>query len=70
MQSNKSFALAFGYVIVDIAGLTGISAENRNGDITPSSDVPAVVDSPDEMSNRLMEFFRQIYELRKHFWRT
>lgn len=55
MQSNKSFALAFGYVIVDIAGLTGISAENRNGDITPSSDVPAVVETGGDMSNYYVE---------------
>ena len=27
---------------------------------------PVEVDSPDELSNRLMEFFRQIYALKEH----
>lgn len=47
-----------------IADLAGISAESKSGDITLSSDVPALVDCTDEMSNRFMAFFRQIFSLK------
>ena len=53
-----------------IVGLASISDKNKNGNITLSSDVPAFVDSPDELSNRMMEFFRKIYPLRDVFNRN
>ena len=63
-KTNECRTLRINSVFHFIADVTGISAKNKSGNITLSSDVPAFVDSPDELSNRLMFFFRQIFALK------
>lgn len=66
-KTNECRTLRINSIFHYIADLTGISDKNKSGNITLSSDVPAVVDSPNELSNRLMEFFRKIFSLRSKY---
>ena len=50
-----------------IADVAGISANEKSGGNTVNCIPSALVDSSNELSNHLMEFFKQIYTLKRLF---